>query len=170
MNPIQQFLKVPLINPLKYFRTGSPYQDFCCLSPVTEFKKLMSIFMGITVLLIWAGCAYAAEDELNDDQARQQCFQGQTIYCLALGIKEEKAGHRERALELYRTACRKHSTPGHLRACTPLLNLAWKMELLSEEVAPLEPRCKDGNSTTCFYLGKEYLKLVKINIITIYYS
>lgn len=101
------------------------------------------------------------EEELTDDQARQQCFKGKAIYCLALGIKEEKAGNQERALELYRTACEKHPTPGHLRACTPLLSLAWKMNRLGEEAAPLEARCRGGrgDDTTCFYLGQEYLKM-----------
>ena len=102
------------------------------------------------------------EGELTDDQARQQCFKGKAIYCLALGIKEEKAGHRERALELYRTACKKHPTPGHLRACTPLLGLAWKMNRLDEEAIPLEARCKEDDPITCFYLGQEYLKLVEM--------
>ena len=111
--------------------------------------------------MIWACNTHAEEDELTDDQARQQCFQGKTIYCLALGIKEEKSGHQERALELYRTACKKHPTPGHLRACTPLLSLAWKMNRLDEEVAPLEARCNRGrgDDITCYYLGREYLKL-----------
>lgn len=102
------------------------------------------------------------EAELNDDQARQQCFKGKTIYCLALGIKEEKAGHQQSALELYRTACKNHISPGHLRACTPLLNLAWKMHRLDEEAAPLEIRCKEENLSICFYLGQEYLKQVEI--------
>ncbi len=102
------------------------------------------------------------EETLDDDQARQQCFKGKTIYCLALGIKEEKAGNTERALEFYRTACKKHPTPGHLRACTPLLSLAWKMNRLDEEAAPLETRCKEEKSITCFYLGQEYLKLVEM--------
>jgi tetratricopeptide (TPR) repeat protein len=104
----------------------------------------------------------ADEEALNDDQARQQCFKGKAIYCLALGIKEEKAGNPERALELYRTACKKHPTPGHLRACTPLLTLAWKMDRLDEEAAPLEARCEEDKSVTCFYLGQEYLKLVEM--------
>ena len=112
--------------------------------------------------MIWVCCAYADEEELNDDQARQQCFKGKIIYCIALGIKEENAGYRERALELYRTACKKHRTPGHLRACTPLLSLALKMDRLDEEAAPLEARCKEEKSITCFYLGQEYLKLVKM--------
>ena len=104
----------------------------------------------------------AEEEVLSDDQARQQCFKGKAIYCIALGIKEEKAGHPERALELYRTACKKHPTPGHLRACTPLLGLAWKMNRLDEEAVPLETRCKEDEPITCFYLGQEYLKLVEM--------
>jgi len=102
------------------------------------------------------------EKELTDDQARQQCFKGKVIYCIALGIKEERAGNQERALELYRTACKKHPTPGHLRACTPLLGLAWKMNRLDKEAVPLETRCKQDDPITCFYLGQEYLKLVEM--------
>ena len=162
MDAVQLFLKVPLINLSKYSQAGPTRRNFCYSSPFAQFKYFRYIFLNIVVYLIWACCAYAGEDELTDDQARQQCFQGKTIYCLALGIKEEKAGHQERALELYRTACKKYSTPGHLRACTPLLSLAWKMKRLNEEVAPLETLCKKGNSTTCFYLGKEYLKLVEM--------
>jgi tetratricopeptide (TPR) repeat protein len=118
------------------------------------------LFMAIQFLCPALGIT--DEEVLNDDQARQQCFKGKTIYCLALGIKEEKAGHQERALELFRFACKKHPTPGHLRACTPLLSLAWKMNRLDEEAAPLEARCKEGKPITCFYLGKEYLKLVEM--------
>ena len=114
-------------------------------------------------MLLWAGCAYADEEGMSDNQARQQCFKGKTIYCLALGIKEEKAGNQERALELFRIACKKHPTPGHLRACTPLLNLAKIMNRLDEEVAPLEARCRPGgDQITCFYLGKEYLKMANM--------
>jgi tetratricopeptide (TPR) repeat protein len=102
------------------------------------------------------------EAELTDDQARQLCFNGKIIYCIALGIKEEKAEHPERALELYRTACKNHVSPGHLRACTPLLTLAWKMHRLDEEASPLEIRCKQDDPITCFYLGQEYLKLVEM--------
>lgn len=116
----------------------------------------------IAIQFLCPALGMTEEEALNDDQARQQCFKGKTIYCLALGIKEEKAGYMERALELYRIACKKHPTPGHLRACTPLLSLAWKMNRLSEEVAPLEARCKEGKPITCFYLGKEYLKLVEM--------
>ena len=104
----------------------------------------------------------ADEEVLNDDQARQQCFKGKAIYCIALGIKEEKEGRPERALELYRTACKKHPTPGHLRACTPLLGLAWKMKRLDQEAASLETRCQESEPITCFYLGQEYLKLVEM--------
>lgn len=124
--------------------------------------SLKYVFLIITVLLLWAGHAQADEKVLTDDQARQQCFKGKSIYCIALGIKEEKAGHQERALELYRTACKKRPTPSHLRACTPLLSLAWKMNRLDEEAVPLETRCKENDPITCFYLGQEYLKLTEI--------
>ena len=146
----------------KYSPVRLPCCVLYCLFRATGFKYLKYALLIIAVLLIWVCYAYADEKELNDDQARQQCFKGKTIYCIALGIKEEKAGHRERALELYRIACKKHPTPGHLRACTPLLNLAWKMDRLDEEAAPLEARCKEEKSITCFYLGQEYLKLVEM--------
>lgn len=142
--------------------TGPLCRLFYDLSPASGFEFLKKALLTITVLFIWVCSAYAEEEMLNDDQAREQCFKGKTIYCIALGIKEEKAEHPERALELYRSACKNHRTPGHLRACTPLLNLAWKMNRLEEEVAPLENRCKEGNPVTCFYLGQEYLKLVQM--------
>ena len=118
----------------------------------------------VAIQLLCPAFGMADEEVLNDDQARQQCFKGKAIYCIALGIKEEKEGHQERALELYRTACIKHPTPGHLRACTPLLGLAWKMKRLDQEAAPLETRCRGGrgDKNTCFYLGQEYLKLVEL--------
>ena len=162
MDPTQLSLKVPLTHSSKYPPARPSCHVLYCLSRPTGFKYLKHALLTITILLIWAGCAYADEKELTDDQARRQCFKGKTIYCIALGIKEEKAGLRERALELYRIACKKHRTPGHLRACTPLLNLAWKMDRLDEEAAPLEARCKEEKSVTCFYLGQEYLKLVEM--------
>lgn len=164
MDSIQLFLKVPLINPAHHFLTRPPHRFFDYLFPSAGLKYLKHAFLLALIFLIWVCGAYADENELSDDQARQQCFKGKTIYCLALGIKEEKAGHLERALELYRTACKKHPTPGHLRACTPLLSLAHKMNVLTEEVAPLEARCREGkgDDITCFYLGKEYLKLAEI--------
>ncbi|MDH3257811.1 MAG: hypothetical protein OEM27_09345 [Nitrospinota bacterium] len=162
MDPIQLFLKVPLNKLSNHSHIRLPCRFFSGFFPATGFQCLKWTLLPTFILLIWICGAYADEGELNDDQARQQCFKGKTIYCLALGIKEEKAGYQERALELYRTACRKHPTPGHLRACTPLLNLAWKMNRLNEEVAPLEARCKEEKSSTCFYLGQEYLKLVEL--------
>ena len=152
--------RFPLINLTNHSQARPPCRFFNGLSPATGFPYLKRALLMITVLLIWVGCAYADEEALNDDQARQQCFKGKTIYCIALGIKEEKAGYLKRALELYRTACKKHPSPGHLRACTPLLHLARKMNRLDEEAAPLEVRCKEGKPATCFYLGQEYLKLV----------
>lgn len=103
-------------------------------------------------------------EELDTDQARRECFQGKTIYCLALGLAEERAGHAERALELYRTACRKHPTPGHLRACSPLLTLSKILGRLEEEAAPLEERCSKGHTRTCYYLGREYLNIGEIGL------
>ena len=150
------------------YTSHSPTRSICRffngLSPATGFQGLSWALLIIVVQLIWVCSAYADEVELNDDQVRQQCFKGKTIYCIALGIKEEKAGHLERALELYRIACKKHPTPGYLRAFTPLLSLARKMNVLNEEVAPLEARCRGGrgDDITCFYLGKEYLRMADI--------
>ena len=160
---IQQFLRVPLICLPTYLQGRLPSHTFYDLFRATGFKTFKYALLIVASLLIWIGCSYADDKGMTDDQARQQCFKGKTIYCLALGIKEEKSGHQERALELFRIACKKHSTPGHLRACTPLLNLALKMNRLDEEVAPLEARCRPGgDDITCFYLGKEYLKMANL--------
>jgi hypothetical protein len=116
----------------------------------------------LIVSAVESGPVFADPNGVSDDQARQECFKGKTIYCIALGLKEEKSGYNERALELYRIACKNHPTPGHLRACTPLLNLSGKMNRLEEEVEPLRARCRKGDKVTCFYLGKEYLKMARI--------
>ncbi|MCG8556316.1 MAG: hypothetical protein MJD61_13650, partial [Proteobacteria bacterium] len=149
-------------NPYKYLNIRLSFRISCCLFRAVGFNCLKYAVLTITLSLVSVCCTYADEKELSDNQARQQCFKGKTIYCLALGIKEEKSGRQERALELYRTACRKHPSPGHLRACTPLLNLAWKMNRLDEEAAPLETRCREEKPAICFYLGQEYLKLVEM--------
>ena len=141
--------KLPLVKKSASSLRQHPYRYF-----------FFMLFMAIQFLCPASGTT--DEGELTDDQARRQCFKGEAIYCLALGIKEEEAGHQERALELYRTACKKHPTPGHLRACTPLLGLARKMNRLDEEAVPLEVRCKEDDPVTCFYLGQEYLKLVEM--------
>lgn len=120
------------------------------------------VFLIPVISLSWATLAQADEKVLNNDLARQECFKGQTIYCLALGMAEERTGHQERALELYRSACKNHSTPGHLRACAPLLALARQMNRLDQEAAPLEARCREGNTVTCFYLGKVYLNISEL--------
>ena len=135
-------------------RNVSSLFGYLCFSP------FFVIF--VAVQLFCSSFGMAADEYTTDDQARQQCFKGKSIYCIALGIKEEKAGHQERALELYRTACKNHITPGHLRACTPLLSLAWKMNRLDEEVEPLRARCRKGDNVTCFYLGQEYLKMANM--------
>jgi tetratricopeptide (TPR) repeat protein len=154
--------QVSLINSSKYLKTRPSYRVLYCLFLAAGSKCLKYVVLVIAFLLVWVCYAYAEKEELSDDQARQQCFKGKTIYCLALGIKEEKSGNQERALELYRTACKKHPSPGHLRACTPLLGLAWKMNRLDEEAVSLEIRCQEDDPITCFYLGQEYLKLVEM--------
>ncbi len=164
MGTIQLFLKAPLINPIHHSPIRPLHRVYQSLFHSVGLKFFLLTCLSVLSFWIWVSSAYAGEEELSDGQARQQCFKGKTIYCIALGIKEENSGHLERALELYRTACKKHSTPGHLRACTPLLSLARKMNVLNEEVAPLKARCRDGkgDNVTCFYLGKEYLKLTEI--------
>ena len=133
-------------------------RDQPILKKPTACRSRNSCRFFTSIMLLCLLCpAYVWSDgeELDADQARRKCFQGKTIYCLALGMAEEKAGHPERALEVYRSACKKHRTPGHLRACTPLLNLARQMDRLDAEAAPLEARCRQGHPVTCFYLGQE---------------
>ena len=131
--------------------------------PQSLLKDAFSRFAVWMILLIAVCMAVpagvTAKEVQESDKARRECFKGQTIYCIALGLAEERSGRHERALELYRLACKNHPTPGHLRACTPLLTLARQMGRLEEESEPLEARCREGNTITCFYLGKEYLKL-----------
>lgn len=111
----------------------------------------------------WAKPVWAQQDQIDIQQAKKECGKGVTIYCLALGMAEEREGNREAALGYYRTACASHPSSGHLRACTPLLFLASQMGRLEEEARPLEAKCHDGDTQTCFYLGKEYLKIGGLN-------
>lgn len=123
-------------------------------------------WLGFAVWLFldgWTGLVHAQQEQLDVEQTQKECEEGVTIYCLALGMAAEREGHREQALEFYRRACVNHPTPGHLRACTPLLSLASQMGRLSEEARPLEAKCEQGHDHTCFYLGKEYLKVGALN-------
>ncbi|CAI2719356.1 tetratricopeptide repeat protein [Nitrospina watsonii] len=112
------------------------------------------------------GPAWAQPEELDPAQAAQQCRDGATIYCLALGMEAERQGQREQALDFFRLACVGHATSGHLRACTPLLALSLQMDRLEDEARHLEARCDGGHQETCFYLGKEYLKIGELNRAT----
>ena len=150
-----------MIHSYKNFQSPFSFLVSWCWAGGIGFKYFQCVLLAL--ILFGTGHVFAEEQELSDDQARQQCFQGKIIYCLALGIKEEKKGYQERALELYRIACHKYSSHGHLRACTPLLNLASKMGRLDKEIEPLQTRCRQGNPVTCFYLGKEYLKMTDVN-------
>ncbi len=143
--------------------TDSRHQPILKKPTACQSRNSCRFFTSIILFcLLCPAYVWPDGEDLDTDQARRKCFQGKTIYCLALGMAEEKAGHPERALEVYRSACKKHRTPGHLRACTPLLNLARRMDRLDAEAAPLEARCRQGHTVTCFYLGKEYLKIVEI--------
>ncbi len=113
--------------------------------------------VALLILLFAWGSPSHSEEKADPEAYRAACLQGATVYCIAIGLEEQKAGRNERALEYYRLACENH--PGHLRACTPFLSLAKELGRLETEAAPLEGRCQAGNDTLCFYLGKEYLKI-----------
>ncbi|UCD11611.1 MAG: hypothetical protein JSU88_00520 [Nitrospinaceae bacterium] len=106
---------------------------------------------------VFLGSPSFAEEAPDPEAYRAACLQGTTVYCIAIGLEEQKAGHNEQALEYYRLACRNH--PGHLRACTPFLSLARDMGRLENEAAVLEGQCRSGDDVLCYYLGKEYLKI-----------
>ncbi|MFQ5449730.1 MAG: tetratricopeptide repeat protein [Nitrospinaceae bacterium] len=110
-------------------------------------------------LLIFPPEPGAAAEDPDLDSYREQCLKGVTIYCLSIGLAEQKAGNLDRALEYYRSACENHLTQGHLRACTPFLSLAKQMGRLETASEKLESRCRAGNDLVCFYLAKEYLKV-----------
>jgi len=122
--------------------------------------KRAALFFFLCVLWGLALGRPAHAEQTPDPEAyRNACLQGTTIYCIAIGMEEQKAGRREQALEYYRLACRNH--PGHLRACTPFLSLAREMGRLEQEAAPLEGKCQAGDDVLCFYLGKEYMKITE---------
>ncbi len=125
------------------------------------FNIRILIVLGIFPLLVQInlGLVRADEKSLDTENARSECVKGATVFCLAIGIAEEQSGNQEKALEYFRLACSNHPTPGHLRACAPLLSLAKDMGRLVEEASPLENLCAKGKKITCFYLGKEYLQV-----------
>ncbi len=133
---------------------------------IKAFKLPFLIIFGIFLMLaqLNLGVVRADEKNLDTENAREECIKGATVFCLAIGIAEEQSGNQEKALEYFRLACNNHPTLGHLRACAPLLSLAKDMGRLKEEALPLERICAEGKKITCFYLGKEYLKVNHIEL------
>lgn len=115
---------------------------------------------GILLALFFP--AIALSEEPHDlDSYRKECGNGKTIYCIAIGMEEQKSGNLETALKHYQSACESHLSRGHLRACTPLLSLARQMDRLDKASAGLEALCKSGDDVVCFYLAKEYFKITE---------
>jgi hypothetical protein len=121
---------------------------------------LLILLAGI--LLTTSSLFIAHSQEPHDlESYRSECSNGKTIYCIAIGMEEQKAGNLETALEHYQSACENHPSQGHLRACTPFLSLAGQMKRLNEASAGLEALCKGGDDIVCFYLAKEYFKIAE---------
>ena len=116
------------------------------------FIRRVLFFLG--VLALFAGHAIADE---APSQPPIECKPGQTMNCILLGIEAEKAKDMDTALVYYRQACQSH--PMGLRACTPLLSLSQQMGILDREAEFLEEKCATEGEVTCYYLGKEYLKI-----------
>ena len=114
----------------------------------------------MTIPLVFPSPELWAEEE-NPEMYREECGKGVTIYCIASGMAEEKAGNLEEALGFYRSACENHSTHGHLGSCTPLLSLGRQMGRLDQVTGKLESLCGSGDDTVCFYLAKEYFKIME---------
>jgi tetratricopeptide (TPR) repeat protein len=127
-----------------FFRYGS-------LLPVVGF--LLTILFPLNV--------HCKEEPRDLDSYRKECANGKTIYCIAIGMEEQKSGNLETALKAYQSACESHPSQGHLKACTPLLSLARQMDRLDEASAGLEALCKGGDDIVCFYLAKEYFKITE---------
>jgi len=123
-------------------------------------QGLLLLEAGVILVLFFPAIALSAEPH-DLDSYRKECGNGKTIYCIAIGMEEQKAGNLETALKHYQSACESHLSRGHLRACTPLLSLARQMERLDEASADLETLCKDGDDVVCFYLAKEYFKITE---------
>tara|TARA_B100000686_G_scaffold314801_1_gene361160 strand:- start:135 stop:1061 length:927 start_codon:yes stop_codon:yes gene_type:complete len=137
---------------------------FCCeggkLLPVhISFSNLLqNVTLFFIVIFVFSFSVFAGENSETVNY-RDQCIKGVTIYCLAQGIGERKAGNFKQALEYFRLACESHPTMGHLRACTPYLSLAMEMGILDSATHKLTNRCEGGEDVTCFYLAKEFLKI-----------
>ncbi len=119
-------------------------------------KKFTGWFLLMASL---SPCPAFSKDIPDLETYRDECLKGVTIYCLSIGLKEQKAGQFNQALEFYRLACETHSTQGHLRACTPFLSLALQMGRLDQAAKKLEVLCQKGDLVLCFYLAKEYFKI-----------
>lgn len=115
---------------------------------------------GILLAITFPLAAYSQEPH-DLESYRSECSNGKTIYCIAIGMEEQKAGNLETALDHYQSACESHPLRGHLRACTPFLSLARQMKRLGEASSGLEGLCKGGDDIVCFYLAKEYFKITE---------
>lgn len=122
--------------------------------------RLLIPVAGILLAIAFPVTAHSQEPH-DLESYRSECLNGRTIYCIAIGMEEQKAGNLETALKHYQAACESHSSQGHLRACTPLLSLARQMKKLDEASAGLETLCKEGDDAVCFYLAKEYFKITE---------
>ena len=115
---------------------------------------------GILAAITFPFSAHSQEPP-DLESYRNECSNGKTIYCIAIGMEEQKAGNLEAALKHYQSACESHPSRGHLRACTPFLSLAQQMKRLDKASAGLEALCREGDDTVCFYLAKEYFKITE---------
>ena len=115
---------------------------------------------GILLTTLFPLSAHSGEVQ-DLDSYRKECANGKTIYCIAIGMEEQKAGNLETALKHYQSACESHPSRGHLSACTPFLSLARQMDRLDTASAGLEVLCKGGDDIVCFYLAKEYFKITE---------
>lgn len=113
------------------------------------------------MLLMFFPLPSFSQEPVDLENYRKECSQGMTIYCIAVGMEEQKSGNLGKALEYYKSACENHPSHGHLGACTPYLSLARQMKRLNEAGSGLEASCKDGDDVICFYLAKEYFKITE---------
>ena len=116
---------------------------------------------SLTVLLMYFPLPAFTQETIDLKAYGRECSKGMTIYCIAAGMEEQKSGNLVKALEYYKSACENHSSRGHLGACTPYLSLARQMERLNEDGAGLQASCNAGDDVICFYLAKEYFKIME---------
>lgn len=124
-----------------------------------SFRCGLLIQMAGILLAIFFPVTAHSKEPPDLESYRSECSNGKTIYCIAIGMEEQKAGNLKAALEYYRTACKSHHSQGHLSACTPFLSLARQMKRLDEAGAGLEALCEGGDDAVCFYLAREYFKI-----------